>query len=113
MIKLNEEGMEELWNDYDTTRIFYAVDALDKVRYVIGDDEDFRPPEIRQQLLRIHKLASNTLTGGYNLTDEEVEELASLVDEADMTIFDMVEELKKILAALRPLREKMFSWEEE
>ncbi len=59
----------------------HAVDALDQVRYVIGDEEDFKPPEIRRQLMRIHKLASKRHTGGYRLTDEEVEELADLIDE--------------------------------
>jgi len=113
MIRLNEEGIEELCDDYDTMQLLYAVDALDQVRYVIGDEEDFKPPEIRRQLMRIHKLASKRLTGGYRLTDEEVEELADLVDEVDMTLFSTVENLEKIQKALKPLSDKMFTYEEE
>jgi len=112
LIKLNQDGMEELWNSYDTTQIIHAVDALDQIRYVISDDEDFKPPEIRSQLLRIQKLASKTITGGYSLTDEEIEELADLLDEADRTVTDMIGQLKKIQKALKPLLDKMFTWEE-
>ena len=112
MINLNKEGLEELLDDYDTMQIIHAVDALDKVRYIIGDDEDFKPPEVRIQLLRIHKLALKQLSEGLTLTDEEIDELSLLIDEADMTVFGMIEELEKIMAALRPLNEKMFTWEE-
>ena len=76
---------------------------MDQVRYIIGDEEDFKPPEIRNQLMRIHKLASKLITGGYSLTDEEVEDLADLVDEVDMTFFTMIEQMEKIRKALKPL----------
>jgi hypothetical protein len=112
LIKLNEEGIEHLWNNYDTMQLLYAFDALDNVRGIISDDDDFRPPEIRSQLLRIHKLASKRLTGGYRLSDEEVKELSDLVNEVDMTVFGMIEELEKIMKALRPLLDRMFTWEE-
>ena len=113
MIKLNEEELEELWNNYDTMHLLYAVDALDQVRYVIGDEEDFKPPEIRRQLMRIHELAFKQLGEGFTLKQEEVEELADLVDEVDMTVFGMIEELEKIQKALKPLFDKMFIWDEE
>jgi len=92
--------------------ILNAVDALDAVRYVIADDDDFKPPEIRRQLIRIHKLALKQLGEGLTLNDNEVGELANLVDEVDMTVFDMIEQLEKIKEALKPL-EKMYIWDEE
>ena len=93
-------------------QLLYAVDALDKVRYIVGDEDDFKPPEIRRQLLKIHKLALKQLGEGLTLTDEEVEELSDLIDEVDMTVFDMIEQLRKIREALRPLMKKMFTWED-
>jgi len=61
LIKLNEEGIEELWEEYNTMEILDVVDALDKVRYVIGEEGGFKPPEIRDQLLKIHALAFKQL----------------------------------------------------
>lgn len=111
MIKLNEEGIEQLWQEYNTMEILDAVDELDKVRYVISDDYDFRPPEIRSQLLKIHTLAFKQLGEGFTLKDKEVEELSDLIDEVNMTVSDMIEQLRRIREALKPL-EKMFTWEE-
>ena len=111
MIKLCEEGLDELWEEYNTMEILDAVDALDKVRYVISDDYDFKPPEIRYQLLKIHTLAFKLLGEGFTLKQEQVEELSDLIDGVNMTVSDMIEQLRRIREALRPL-EKMFTWEE-
>jgi len=92
-------------------KILYVVDALDAVRYVVADDDDFKPPEIRRQLIRIHKLTLKQLGEGLTLNDK-VAELANLVDEVDMAVFDMIEQLEKIKEALKPL-EKMYIWDEE
>jgi Mg/Co/Ni transporter MgtE len=110
MIKLSEEGIQELWEKYETMQILYAVDALDEVRGIIADD-GIRPPEIRAQLLKIHQLVHQQLNEGFTLTDEEVEQLADLIDEVDMAVFQVIEQLQKIKKTLRPLQ-KMFTWEE-
>jgi hypothetical protein len=112
LFKLNKKGIDKLWQDYDTMEILHAVDALDAVRYVIADDDDFRPPEIRRQLIRIHKLALKQLGEGLTLDDKEVAELANLVDEINTVVSDMIEQLEKIKEALKPL-EKMYIWDEE
>jgi thiamine kinase-like enzyme len=114
LIRLNEEGIEKLWgNYYNTTEILDAVDALDEVRYVMSDDDDLKPPEIRRQLLRIHTLAFKQLGEGSTLRDEEVEELADLIEKVDATISGMIRRLVKIQKTLKPLSKNMFKWEDE
>ena len=59
--------------------ILNVIDALDAVRYVIADDDDFKPPEVRDPLLKIHTLAFKQLGEGFTLEEKEIEELANLV----------------------------------
>ena len=113
MFKLDEEGVEELLESYSTVEILDAVEALDEIRYVIADDDDLKPPEIRYQLLRIHKLAFKQLGEEFTLDDEEVAELARLINEVDTNVQNMIDRLVMIHKALAPLSEKMFKWEDE
>ncbi len=57
--KMTEKKNQELYENFDTTRILYAVDALDEVRPVISDqfnEDGFpKPPEIRGKLLKLHE----------------------------------------------------------
>lgn len=112
MIKLNKEGFEELCDNYDPMQLICAIDALDEVQCIFRDEEAFKSPEVRIQLLRIHELIFKQLCEGLSLSDEEVDELSLLIGEADMTMFEIIDELEKIREALRPLRERMFVWEE-
>ena len=113
LFKLDEEGVEELLESYNTMEILDAVEALDEIRYVIADDYDLKPPEIRYQLLKIHKLAFKQLGEEFTLDDEEVAELVKLINEVDTAVQNMISRLVMIHNVLMPLSEKMFKWEDE
>ena len=113
LFKLDEEGVEELLESYNTMEILDAVEALDEIRYVIADDYDLKPPEIRYQLLKIHKLAFKQLGEEFTLDNEEVEELVKLINEVDTAVQNMISRLVMIHKVLVPLSEKMFKWEDE
>lgn len=46
LIKINPKSLQELWEEYETMEILYAIDELDGIRAIISDD-GIRPPEIR------------------------------------------------------------------
>lgn len=109
MIKLSEQGIEELQQEYDTRHILHAIEALDELRSILADDGQRRPAG-RDKLLKIYQLAHKRLDERYTLTDDEVDELKALIEDVDMQVFRMLAQLEKIEMALGPL-EKMFASE--
>lgn len=58
MIKLSKEGIQKLQESYETMQILDSSDYLDEVRGILADEfPTFKPPEIRQQLLKLHDFA--------------------------------------------------------
>ena len=59
--KLTEKKNQELYEKFETMRILYAVDDLDKVRSIVSDvfnpDGFPKPPELRDKLLELHEKA--------------------------------------------------------
>src|SRR5680860_416343 len=35
-----------------------SVDQLDVIRYILSDSDDLRPPEVRQDLMELHRFSS-------------------------------------------------------
>ena len=56
MARLSEETLQELSDNFDTMDILHAVDQLDEIRALVADRENYRPPEVRDNLLKLHKL---------------------------------------------------------
>jgi len=110
LIKISARGIDELWQEYQTTDILHAVDALDEMRGIMSDD-GIKPPEIRDNLLKLHEFAHELLNEGFQLTDEQSEEFCELLDEVKSEIYYLQERLEKIDAAITPL-EKLFYYDE-
>jgi hypothetical protein len=45
---------ERLYNGFETRSLLDAVDAIDDLRSLLGNDEDGGPSELRTDLLRLH-----------------------------------------------------------
>lgn len=43
--------------NFDTTALLRAVDAVDELRSDLNDNEDGAPPQLRDDLLKLHQLA--------------------------------------------------------
>ena len=103
--KLTEKTNQELYEKFDVHRILDAVDLLDEVRPVISDqfnEDGFpRPPEIREQLLRLHEKANDIIGGEFRHdTDKGMFDLAWEVEDE---IYDVIEKLEKIQEAIGAL----------
>jgi hypothetical protein len=91
-----------LIDEYDTHRILEAVDSLDLVRYEICDDEDGRPTELRQKLLKLHQLGFEVFREGQNSQKEAMFDLA---DELSLKVPGLIVALEQIQDALMDLLE--------
>ena len=76
MNRLSEKAHQKLYENFETTTLLDAVDHLDRLRSELADDEDFRPPTIRQDLLRLHQLAMDVVNSGYLNKGEALFDLA-------------------------------------
>lgn len=94
------EAMDNLRENLATTDILDAVDYLDHVRYLMADEpETLRPPEARQQLLQLHRLAMD-LVNYYDNDPKRVSRLYGLACDIELPLYECVEHLEKILDTL-------------
>ena len=101
MTRLNEETLQELRDKFNTMDILSAVDQLDEIRALVADRENYRPPEVRDNLLKLHKLAHSILNEGHISSDSD--ELWNLAYDIEDDIYLIIENAEKILDTLRKL----------
>ncbi|WP_235183261.1 transposase [Deinococcus phoenicis] len=97
---MTEEEYLRLYQNFETRRLLDAVDAVDRLRDDLGDDEDGRPPELRSRLLKLHTLAMAVVNEGARSRAAALFELA---DDLDMQVSQMLTELESIQDTLDAL----------
>ena len=77
---MTEEERQHLYENFETTALLSAVDAVDCLRDDLNDGEGCRPPELRTDLLKLHELAMAVVNNGAMNELEQVQyTLAKLV----------------------------------
>jgi len=90
---MTDEEWENLYSNYDTSALLRAVDSIDELRGLLGDGSDLKPPEIRDDLLKLHGLAMDVVNPGQGGALTRIAILAlDLQDQTD----DMLELLQKV-----------------
>ena len=77
-----------------------AVDSLDALRGYLNDREDFQPPEIRGELLKLHGLAMKVIRNG---TLGGAAEMFALAEDLEEQAAQMMEEMEQIADTLERL----------
>ena len=103
MNRLSESAHQKLYENFETTTLLDAVDHLDRLRAELGDDEDFRPPTLRQDLLRLHQLAMDVVNSGYLNKGEELFDLAFELEDQVFGLMENLEAIQDTLSALTDL----------
>jgi hypothetical protein len=102
---ITDEEWGKLYDNFETTKLLSAVDAVDFLRGELSDDENFSPPQLRTNLLRLHQLAMAVFNEG---SRSQVEDLFNFAVELDdqvsdiMTALEQVQETLSELTALYP-----------
>lgn len=97
---MTREEWKKLRENFDTTELLSAVDAVDELRAHLNDREDSSPPQIRSDLLKLHQLAM-AVVNERSLT--QAEEFFTLADELKTEICQMLEFLEQINYTLSEL----------
>lgn len=101
----DEEWGELSPENFDTTALLSAVDAVDELRSDLNDNEDGAPPQLRDDLLKLHQLAMAVINQGSRSQVTDLFDLAvDLEDQVQgmMTALEQVQETLSQLTALYP-----------
>ena len=90
---MTDEEWENLYSNFDTTSLLRAVDTIDELRGLWGEGSGLEPPEIRDDLLKLHGLAMDVVNMGQ---DGDLTRMATLALDLQDQTDDMLELLQKV-----------------
>ena len=97
---MTEEEWQHLYENFETTELLSAVDAVDCLRDDLNDGEGCRPPELRTNLLKLHELAMAVVNNGSRSQASKMFDLAMNLDEQVGHMMNELEEVHDTLAKL-------------
>ena len=100
MTKIKEDEWQHLYDNFNTACLLDSVGRIDSARDHLGDGEDFRPPEIRTDLLKLHSMSIDIVNNGHM---GNVREFFSMAFELEDQITDIIEHLESVQNVLTKL----------
>jgi hypothetical protein len=97
---MTEEEWQHLHENFETTDLLRAVDAVDTLRDDLNDGENRRSPELRTNLLKLHQLAMAVVNNGSCSQASGMFELAIDLDEQVSHMMNALEQVQETLAKL-------------
>lgn len=92
-----------VYEEFETTRLLSAVEHVHQLRQLLGDDEDFRAPLIRSDLLQLPQLAMEFTNNGVMNKGPKLFGLALDLDDQVFTIREALDEIEKTIQTLMDL----------
>lgn len=102
MAEMTEAEWQNLYENFETTWLTSAVENIDTLRGLLADRENGEPPEIRDDLLKLHGLAIEVVNNGVTSKAEALFELAQAIE---FQVTDMIEALEFIQRVFDRLNE--------
>lgn len=96
----DEEWGELSPENFDTTTLLGAVDAVDELRGELNDGAHGSPPQLRDDLLELHQLAMAVFNHG---SRSRVADLFELAVELEVQVADMTTALEQVRETLSRL----------
>lgn len=97
---MTDEEWQHLYENFETTELLDAVDAVDSLRGDLNDGEYGRPAELRTNLLKLHELAMAVVNNGARSHASEMFDLAMDLDEQISHMMTNLEQVQDTLAKL-------------
>ena len=110
MSTMTDEEWQHLYENFETTALLNAVDAVDSLRDDLNDGEGCRPPELRTNLLKLHELAMAVVNHGARSQATEMFDLAVDLDEQVSHMMNELEQIQDALAKLVALYPESLSY---
>jgi hypothetical protein len=77
---ITDAELNKLEDNFETADLLRAVDEIDKMRSYLNDRDNFRPPQIRDDLLKLHGLADRLINARVRGVASEFFDLAEELD---------------------------------
>jgi hypothetical protein len=106
MAEMDDGDFETLQQNFDTADLLNAVDSFDALRGHLNDREDFQPPEMRGELLKLHGLAMRVIGSSARGAAMEMFDLAEDLEEQIAQMMEEMEHIADTLGKLTSLRPK-------
>lgn len=97
---ITDAELNRLEDNFETADLLRAVDEIDKMRGYLNDRDHHRPPQLRDDLLRLHTLAGRLINAR---AKGEAREFFDLALELDDQVFDLMESLEVVRDILTKL----------
>jgi len=94
MAKMTQKEWEKLYENFETTWLLAAVDHIDNARGYLGDGDNWEPPQMRTDLLKLHQMAMDVVNNGWT---KKAQEFFASASDLEMQVSDLIEELEVIL----------------
>ncbi len=106
MAEMSDRDWKALHENFDPAELLTAVDSLDALRGHLNDREHFQPPEIRDELLKLHGLAMRVIGARARGGAAEMFDLAEDLEEQVAQMLEEMEQIADTLGKLTSLRPK-------
>lgn len=100
---MTNDEWQTLQAGFDTRQVLTIIDDVDTLRAALSDD-GLQSPEIRNRLLRLHKLAVKVVNEGSQRQAMSLFDLASELEDEAFDMLEAVTRLHETLEALTALR---------
>ena len=110
-ISITDEEWDELTpENFNTTALLRAVDAIDEMRNDLNDGEYGTPPQLRTDLLKLHQLAMAVFNEGARSQVGGLFELAVDLDDQVFGLMTSLEQIQETLSQLTALYPESLSY---
>jgi hypothetical protein len=100
MAKMTQKEWENLYENFETTWLLDAVDHIDNARGYLGDGENWEPPQMRTDLLKLHQMAMDVVNNGWT---SKARDFFDNAFDLEMQVSDLIEELETVQNTLNKL----------
>jgi len=110
MAQITDKELEALQDGFDTMSLVHAVDELDKMRRHLNDREHHNPPEIRDDILKLHDLAMDVVNHGMKGRASAMFDLAIEIEDQLSDLSEALENIQETIAKLTNLQPESLQW---
>ena len=100
---MNPEFHRKFYEKFETTDLLEAVGHLDILRQELADGAGLRPPEIRQELLKLHQVAMDVSHRGDLSQAQTMFDLAFEIEDRLFTIWESFKAIEKTVQGITDL----------
>ena len=106
MARITDKELEALQDGFDTVSLIQAVDELDQMRGHLNDRAHHNPPEIRNDILKLHDLAMDVVNHGMKDRAPALFELAIEIEDQLSDLGTALDNIQETIAKLIDLQPK-------